>query len=201
MAAAVLLLEAIDELTQDWDRRQEEAREEGVPRKESDAEAHAAGGAEAATPPWLASSVRVGGVDGTIGQLSINAPYLSWTPTTAGASDEPAQHVELRDVLFAEIDDDDEVRLSSGCCLDARGRECGASAVCVRRDCDVIDCSMVAQLCVADSQDAALRVELAVHMTDGDTLMFYFQRTGSGVLERESFGERLTAAANIAQEP
>ena len=33
----------------------------------------------------------------------------------------------------------------------------------------MIDCSMVAQLLVADSQDAALRVELAVHMTDGDS--------------------------------
>jgi hypothetical protein len=38
-------------------------------------------------------------------------------------------------------------------------------------------------------------------MTDGDTLMFYFQRIGSGVLQRESFGERLTAAAAIAQVP
>ena len=64
----------------------------------------------------------------------------------------------------------------------------------------MIDCSMVSQLLVADSQDAALRVELAVHMTDGDTRMFYFQRTGSGILERESFGERLTAAADISQE-
>ena len=48
-------------------------------------------------------------------------------------------------MLYAEIDDNDEVRLSSGCCLGARGRECGASAVCVMRDCDVIDCSMIAQ--------------------------------------------------------
>ena len=82
-----------------------------MPRKESDAEAHAACGADAATPaPWVASSVRVGSVDGAMGQLSINAPYLSWTPTPAGASDEPAQQVELRNVLYAEIDDDDEVR-------------------------------------------------------------------------------------------
>ena len=73
-----------------------------------------------------------------MGQLSINAPYLSWTPTPAGASDEPAQHVELCNVLFAEIDDADDVRLSSGCWVGARGRECGASAVCVMRDCDVI---------------------------------------------------------------
>jgi hypothetical protein len=109
-AAAVLLREAIDELTQDWDRRQKEARV-GAPRKESDAEAHAASGAEAATPFCVASSVRVGGVDGTTGQLSINAPYLSWVPT-AGESDQPAQHVELRNVLFAEIDDADEVRLA-----------------------------------------------------------------------------------------
>jgi hypothetical protein len=200
VAAAVLLREAIYELTQDWDRRQE-ASEEGVPRTESDAEAHAASGAEAATPSWVASSVRVGGVDGAVGQLSINAPYLSWTPTPAGASDEPAQRVELRDVLYAEIDDDDDVRPSSWCCLGARGRECGASAMCVVRDCDVIDCIMRAQLLVADSQDVALRVELAVHMTDGDTRMFYFPRIGSGVLERESFAQRLTAAADTAQEP
>ena len=145
--------------------------------------------------------MRVGSVDGAMGQLSINAPYLSWTPTPAGASDEPAQQVELRNVLYAEIDDDDEVRLSSRCYLSARVCECGATAVYVMRDCDVIDCSMIAQLLVADSQDAALRFDLAVHMTDGGTLMSYFQRTVSGVIERESFGERLTAAAHIAQEP
>ena len=43
VAAAVLLREAIYELTQDQRiRREEEPSEEGVPRKESDAEAHAA---------------------------------------------------------------------------------------------------------------------------------------------------------------
>ena len=67
-----------------------------MPSKESDAEAHAASGAEAASPPWVASYLRVGGIDGAMGQLSINAPYLSSMPTPAGASDEPAQHVELR---------------------------------------------------------------------------------------------------------
>jgi hypothetical protein len=73
VAAAVLLREAIAELTQDWDRRQEEEAREGAPRKESDAEAHAASETEAAEPHWVASPVRVGGVDGTMGQLSINA--------------------------------------------------------------------------------------------------------------------------------
>ena len=55
-------------------------------------------------------------------------------------------------------------------------------------------------LLVADSQDAALRVELAVHLTDGDTRMFYFQRTGGGVLQREMFEQRLNTAADIAQD-
>ena len=144
-AGAVLLREAIYELTEDLRiNREEESREEGVTRKESDAEAHAASGADAATPaPWVASLVRVGQrrryVDGAMGQLSINTPYLSWTPTPAGggASDEPAQQVELRNVLYAEIDDDDEVRLSRGCCLGARVCECGATAVYVMRDYDV----------------------------------------------------------------
>jgi hypothetical protein len=122
-----------------------------VPRKESDAEAHAASEADASTPPWVASLVRVGSIVGAMGQLSINASYLSWTPTPAGggASDEPAQQVELRNVLYAEIDDDDEVRLSRGCCLGARVCECGATAVYVMRDYDVIYCSMIAQLFVA----------------------------------------------------
>jgi hypothetical protein len=44
---------------------------------------------------------------------------------------------------------------------------------------------MLAHLLVADSQDAALRVELAVLTTDGDTHMFYFQRSGSDILQRE----------------
>jgi hypothetical protein len=159
-AGAVLPREAIYELLEDlWINREEEPREEGVPRKESDAEAHAASEADAATPaPWVASLVRVGSVDGAMGQLSINAPYLSWTPTPGGggASDEPAQQVELRNVLYAEIDDDDEVRLSRGYCLGARVCECGATAVYVMCDYDVIDCSMIAQLLVADSQDACI---------------------------------------------
>jgi hypothetical protein len=87
--AAVLLREAIAELTQDWDRRREEAREEtreeGAPASNAAVpDACDAGGVRAATPRWAASPVRVGGVDGTDGELCIDASYLSWTPTSGG---------------------------------------------------------------------------------------------------------------------
>ena len=81
--------------------------------------------------------VRVGGVNGTDGELCIDAPYFSWTPTS-GASDEPTG-VELRNVLYAEIDDDDEVRHSHCYASGARvGREWDASGVRVGRVCGVI---------------------------------------------------------------
>jgi hypothetical protein len=48
-------------------------------------------------------------------------------------------------------------------------------------------------------QDAVLRVELAVHLTNGDRIMFYFERTGIGILQRESCMKRLNAAAAAAQ--
>ena len=157
-AAAVLLREAILELTQDWDRRRreeareevreearEEAREESAPESNAEApKAHAAGGVRAATPRWAASRVRVGGVNGTDGELCIDAPYLSWTPTS-GASDEPTR-VDIRNVLYADIEEDDDVRHSRCCASGARvEREWGASGARVRRDCEVIDCNIIAQ--------------------------------------------------------
>jgi hypothetical protein len=48
-------------------------------------------------------------------------------------------------------------------------------------------------------QDAALRVELAVHLTNGGRIMFYFERTGIGILLRENCMQRLNAAAAAAQ--
>lgn len=50
----------------------------------------------------------MGGVDGTEGHLSIDASYLSWA--ASGASDLPPQQIPLSDVLYAEIDTEDEVR-------------------------------------------------------------------------------------------
>jgi hypothetical protein len=116
-AAAVIVREAIADLTHDFDLRQEEAapQEEAATREEAHAEPEPSG-AEGTTPRWVASPVRMGGVDGTVGELCIAAPYLSWLPShPSGALDEPARQV-LSNVLFADIDDDyDEVRRSLVC--------------------------------------------------------------------------------------
>jgi hypothetical protein len=105
--AAVILREAIADLTHDFDRRQEGAapQEEAAPREEAGAEPGPSG-AEGTTPRWVASPVRMGGVDGTVGELCITAPFLSWKPSNpSGASDEPALQLLSNNVLFAEIDD------------------------------------------------------------------------------------------------
>jgi hypothetical protein len=63
-AAAVIVREAIAELTHDFDLRQEEAapQEEAATREDAGAEP-APSGAEITTPRWVASPVRMGGVD------------------------------------------------------------------------------------------------------------------------------------------
>ena len=170
-AAAVILREAIAELADALDQR-----------SESEAAAETAAGstetAQASVPqePWIVDGpVRMGGISGAEGQLSIGEAYLSWMPS--GLSNEPAQHIPLPQLLFAEIDDLDEVSGST-----RRQKLCDPS---------------LAPLCLL--QDAELRVELAVHTFGGDTLMLYFERKGHGMLQRSEFMRRLNAAVAAAQ--
>jgi hypothetical protein len=115
MAAAVMLREAIAEMTQEFERRSEAEAPPvtAEPPAETSTESDTNARPTAAPPePWTADGhVRMGGVDGAAGQLSIGEAYLSWLP--CHCSDEPAQHVPLSDVLFAAIDDYDEVRRSA----------------------------------------------------------------------------------------
>ena len=103
-AAAVILREAIVELL-------------GI--QESQAEEAAA----ASAPPWAPLNgsdcdslawtvdvpVRMGGVDGTPGELSVASGYVTWNPSS-GASDDPWQQLPLCDIICADVDDHDEVR-------------------------------------------------------------------------------------------
>jgi hypothetical protein len=106
LPAAVLLREAIMELVQLSERAESAgASEEAAEQEEEEPEPS---GVAAITPPWQSAPVRMGGVDGTRGDLAIDAAYLAWGPTD-GSDDEPWQQHELSDVLYAEIDDSDEV--------------------------------------------------------------------------------------------
>ena len=121
-AAAVVLREAISELTDFYERPQADA-----PAEQADAAADAAAGehagehAEATATTsvtddemqmlaeWTASApVRMGGVDGTVGNLSLGGGYVQWAPIS-GADDTPLQHLPFSDVLYANIDEHDEV--------------------------------------------------------------------------------------------
>ena len=44
-----------------------------------------------------------------------------------------------------------------------------------------------------------MRNEVAVHLTNGDQLMFYFERTGRGMRQRSEFERWLNEAAAAAQ--
>ena len=66
---------------------------------------------------WLVDGpVWMGGVEGTpgaaSGELSLSTGYTTWNPSS-GASDGAWQHIHLSDVLYAEIDDFDDVRAHS----------------------------------------------------------------------------------------
>ena len=117
-AAAVLLRETIAELTDAWERDRRDsavdatdAVDTAVPpvnsvNVPSDAAAFQ-------IEPWsVEGPVRMGGVNGIEGHLAIDEAYVQWLPSSA-FSDEPAQHHPLTDILFAEIDDADEVRHSA----------------------------------------------------------------------------------------
>ena len=107
-AAAVILREAIAELAEEL----EPHGEVEAPAEDATDRAASTGATAAPPEPWLVDGpVRMGGVNGAVGQLSIGEAYLSWLPS--GCSEEPAQHIPLSDVLFAAIDDCDEVRRSA----------------------------------------------------------------------------------------
>eukprot|EP00966_Prymnesium_polylepis_P220221 5094633-Prymnesium_polylepis.1 len=53
--------------------------------------------------------------------------------------------------------------------------------------------------CTPARQDAEMRVELVLHMRDGATRVYYFQRTGRGIQQRGEFERRVNVAGNAAQ--
>lgn len=139
--ASVVLREAIIELVNDHERRETEA---GHQPEETEA-VHA-------LLPWQPAQVRMGGVDGTLGELVISDSALVWTPINIGVVQ---LQLELANALFADVDEDDE--------------------------------------------DATLRCEASLRLTNGDVLHFYFNRTGSGLVQRAEFVRRVNAAAVEAQ--
>ena len=116
--AAVILREAIAELTDELERRGElnDATDPALDVAGSSATAQATESAtatpDASTLPlerWEVDGlVRMGGVSGTEGVLSIGLAYVEWLPSS-GASDHLAQQLPLSEVLFAEIAEHDEV--------------------------------------------------------------------------------------------
>ena len=135
MAAAVILREAIAELAQELELRSEAE----APAEDKTDSATSTGAAAAPPEPWLVDGpVRMGGVDGVVGQLSIGEAYLSWLPS--GCSDEPAQQIPLSYVLFSAIDYYDEVHRSAYTsdglllltthCFCCRMQSCASSSPC-----------------------------------------------------------------------
>ena len=121
-AAALILREAIVELADELERSSEVgdttdpapdiAGSGATARATECATATPDGTLDATTFPlerWeVEGPVRMEGVSGTEGVLSIGLAYIEWLPSS-GASDHPAQQLPLSEVLFAEIAEHDEV--------------------------------------------------------------------------------------------
>jgi hypothetical protein len=117
-AAAVFLREAIAEIADHFERSGAEPSLERSSMEPSTATAAARPPAEVVgevptlPAPWSAEGVCIGIVDSARGALSLNGGYLSWEPAS-GLADEPWQHLQFKDVLYAEIDESEvQPRLS-----------------------------------------------------------------------------------------
>ena len=121
-AAAVVLREAIQVLADELANRSEAdgagtEHAAAPPQESAAAEAQArrtAGQSTVQQQPRFRAHARMNGVDGTCGEIAIDAAFLSWGPLDA-ASDVPWQHYELQSILYAEIDDADEVSVHQPC--------------------------------------------------------------------------------------
>jgi hypothetical protein len=114
-AAAVILREARAELMGHQERHGEEAAAASAPLDGGECAADSAplDGGERDSVAWTVGvPVRMGGVDGTPGKLSIASGYVAWNPIS-GASDDPWQQLPLCDIICADYDDQDEVRCAA----------------------------------------------------------------------------------------